>query len=349
MTLDYLEALKELQGEFDKKYGEGVFGSIKDVTDSEDEILTTTPCMDMALGGGVPEGSWVSISGPQKYGKSTMAMMIAVAAQRQGRFVSYIDTELRAKRKSFEIQGLDESEARFKYTHSIKERRLSGDEMLDIGIRQLEKIPRMVLIIDSLSNMPDAKEQLDGVTAETRGGINKHISRFCRIASQIVRPNRSVVVGITHQMANTSGMGPARIEKSGNSWKYQRDISIVAKEIERWVVPNRRSISGESQIGQKVKWLVEESALGPPGQKTTCHLRYGIGYDRALEYFELARTLKLVKDKGSWFEFEFMGAKPPKFHGAQQVYEALTRADGAGELMAALTAAVDEKIKDYTL
>ena len=59
--------------------------------------LTVSPSLDLALNGGLLEGSWTIISGDPKTGKSSTCLQICKNAQDDGRPVVYVDGESRLK------------------------------------------------------------------------------------------------------------------------------------------------------------------------------------------------------------------------------------------------------------
>ena len=57
-------------------------------------ISTGSIALDLALGiGGVPRGRIVEIYGPESSGKTTLALHVAAAAQKEGGEAAFIDAE----------------------------------------------------------------------------------------------------------------------------------------------------------------------------------------------------------------------------------------------------------------
>jgi len=73
------------------------------------KVISVSPAIDIALGGGIKEGSWVTLTGDPKSGKTTTAMQIAANCQKEGRPVIYLDAEGRLKDMNFEVHDLDPS------------------------------------------------------------------------------------------------------------------------------------------------------------------------------------------------------------------------------------------------
>jgi recombination protein RecA len=90
-------SIKEIQ----KKYGEGVLMDASFLLDEEKIVIPVSPAIDIALRGGIPEGSVCTFSGKSGSGKSTTALQIAANAQKKeygSRKIYYADVECRLKK-----------------------------------------------------------------------------------------------------------------------------------------------------------------------------------------------------------------------------------------------------------
>ena len=122
--------------------------------------------------------------------------------------------------------------------------------------------------------------------------MNRYLAKFTRRFANVLPINRVTLVGITHLMANIQkfGAGKSKVEKSGSALKYAQDVKL-------WATHKQPLMQGETQIGQKVNWVVENSAIGAPGQKVTSIIKYGHGIWNEYELAELAKDYGLVEGK----------------------------------------------------
>ena len=89
-----------------KEYGE-VIHDASYITDNEADIISVGPKLDIALGGGVPEGSLFIMTGPEKVGKTVTALTFCSNAQKKKRKVYYGNIEGRLKSRDLHgITGL---------------------------------------------------------------------------------------------------------------------------------------------------------------------------------------------------------------------------------------------------
>lgn len=301
----------------DRLFGEGTVKSARLVADRKRQVISVTPAMDVALSGGIPEGSWVSVSGVPKCGKSSLCLTFAAEAQRLGRKVLYIDVEGRINNKELSgIKGLDIDALNHVGPEEGKIR--TSLEYLGIAEAFVKGVPGCVVIMDSVSSMCNPSTLDESLDKADFGSGNRLVSRFCDKMASVVPVQRATVIGILHLYANTTGWGPAFKEKVANRFMYQADVILRAKGVKPWTVGADET---GVRIGQKVVWEIGTSALGPPGAKPECYLRYGVGYDKTYEAIQMGVELGAIEKGGAWYQLPFLGEQ--KFQGAEKVYKHL--------------------------
>lgn len=290
------DKLQSIEKEIIKEYGE-VIMSASSVADRNQKIIRTGPKLDYALGGGIPEGSRVIISGPPKFGKTTLVLQIAANAQKMGKRIFYYDVEGRFKKMNlYSIKGFNADEV--KLIASTKERLLSAQDFLQIA-KILMKAPEnigSVHIIDSLSQLcPDEVLGAGNVSGTRRSTTPKLIKDFFLQVAGIIPVMDITLLAIQHIIANTSGFGSPSMEDGGSNAQYQSDVKL------RGVSTPTKIMEGEKQVGQKITWDVVTSALGSPGGKIESYLKFGYGVDDASEIIELCADFNIIKKSGAWF------------------------------------------------
>ena len=267
-----------------KQFGEGIIRSGSAVVDSELLVIPVSPALNLVLGGGIPEGSFITFTGQPKCGKTTTSLHFAANCQREeyggelcpdGRHVYFFNIEGRLKKRDLEgIPGLDLE--RFHIIGSEPGRILSAEDYLSIAEKTINDVPGCVVILDSYSALCTEAE----------------------ITSSMDKMQRAD--------------GAAFKEKSGQAVAYQVDVKLRASRFSPW------EVSG-TQIGQTIDWQVVTSALGPPGGKISSYLRYGAGIDEETEMVTLGADLGLIAKAGAWYKFEFVDEEEkPKFQGAEK-------------------------------
>lgn len=330
------EFVKKVLSLVKKEYGEGIGVSGEKFLSVPRKVLPISPAINIGLGGGIPEGSWVIFAGKAKCGKTTSALHAAAKWQRPeygSRHVYYFNVEGRIKEMNLKgVRGLDLSEDMFTMIQSTEEKILTAKDFLNILEAAVMNHPKCTCIVDSFSALTPEKEQTEGVGTSTRGGVGALMGQLCRQLGQILPLKRSVILGITQLYSNTSGYGSPIAEKGGLSIQYQGDVKLRCKSTEDW-------LSSGKKIGQKVIWTAEYTATGaPPGSEIESWLRYGIGIDDIFEASQLAADLGLIEQSGAWYLFKYLKDYPTlvgnwneevekkcKAHGKDNVYSLLAK------------------------
>lgn len=306
-----------------KKYGDSVFISADFLLDEEREVLSLSPACDIALNGGIPMGGIAVFSGKSGTGKTSSALQLIANAQQvnPNRKIFYDDVEHRLAKKNLRgIHGLIINPEYFKVIQSSKEKILSAEDHINIMVQLIKDNPGSIAVIDSASALCAQSEINEDVRGNVRASGPKLMAAFCRQIAAVVRVNKCLVIIIQHMIANTGGMGgPSWIEDGGEKIKYQADVRLRIKYIEKWK-------EGESQVGQIIHWEVVKSALGGPIEMFDSYLRYGYGLDDVWETINMACDIGLIKKGGSWFTLSFLGEKKDeetKIQGQEKLYQFL--------------------------
>jgi recombination protein RecA len=315
-------ALKE---DVAKNFGDEIILSGSALVDKKVLTIPVSPSLDLVLNGGVPEGSFVVLTGQPKCGKTTTSLDFCATAQKpeyaygsfkDGREVYYLNIEGRLKKRDLEgIPGLRLD--KFHIIGSQQGKILHAEEYLQIGERIINEVPGSILIIDSYSALCTEAEITSDMDKMQRADGAKLLAKFCRKVANVIPVNKNIVIGITHLMGNPTGYGAEFKEKSGQAIAYQTDIKLRAKKFQPWL------LSAEStQIGQEIEWQVLCSALGPPGGSITSYIRYGQGIDKHTELIALASDIGLINKAGAWYTITGVEEKP-KFQGTEKVRQYL--------------------------
>ena len=281
-----------------KEYGD-VLHDASSITEKPLEVISVGPKLDMALGGGVPEGSLFIMTGPEKVGKTVTALSFCANAQKHyEREVYYANIEGRLKKRDLQgITDLSLDPELMQIIGSTEGNILSAEKYLSIVDNIVHTKPGAITVVDSFSALSSESELTGNLEDVQVMSVQKILAKFCRRISNVLPINRVTVVGITHLMANVQrfGRGKTKIEKSGSALKYQVDVKLHATHS----VP---LMQGDTQIGQTIHWQIVTSAIGPPGQKVESHIRYGKGIWKEMEIADLLIDFGLITKAGAWLK-----------------------------------------------
>jgi len=198
--------------------------------------------------------------------------------------------------KSRDIRGIKHLDpSRISVISSKPGKILTGENYIDMAERLINERPGDIFILDSFSALCTEGELKSNIGDRYRADAPVLLAKFCRRISNVIPINKSIVMGITHVIANQGGGVAKWMEASGRKLQYQVDVKLKATHFGDWTV-------GENRVGQDVHWVCDSSALNAgPGGKFTSKLRYGHGIDIEAELFNIAIDLGLVKKGGAWF------------------------------------------------
>jgi len=313
-----------LKEDVTKNFGDDIILNGNAIVDKKSVIIPVSPSLDIVLNGGIPEGSFVVLTGQPKCGKTTTSLDFAATAQRSEykgdlkdtREVYYLNIEGRLKKRDLEgIPGLNLD--KFHVIGSQQGKILHAEEYLQIAEKIINEVPGCVLIIDSYSALCTEAEITSEMDKMQRADGAKLLAKFCRKVANVIPVNKNIVIGITHLMGNPTGYGAEFKEKSGQAIAYQTDIKLRAKTFKPWTLS-----ADSTQIGQEIEWQVICSALGPPGGNITSYIRYGQGVDKYMEAITLASDMGLIHKGGAWYTLTSLPDKP-KFQGTEKLRQYL--------------------------
>lgn len=299
-------ATATLEEEINSKFGTNVIVKANYLVDSEKVIVPVSPMIDGMLNGGIPFGSFVIFTGPPKVGKTSLGLDIAGTAlgipsefeQERELYIFNIEHRL----KSRDLKGIAHlapyvDTNRVHIIQSERGKILSAEEFLSIGEQLINEKPGSIFLFDSFSQLCSKEgfaKEWDG--KGYRDDVPKLLSLFCKRICGVTPIQKSIVIGITHQIANTGFGFTPWAEASGTKIQYAVDVKMKATHCTPWK-------EGNSVIGQDVHWNCYSSPLqnGPSETECVSKFRYGYGIDKVAELINVAVDLGIIQKGGPWY------------------------------------------------
>lgn len=301
------KAEKSVFDELSSKYGDKIFKTGEQLLEIEPKVVSVSPKVDVGLGGGIPEGSFVLLTGDAKVGKTVTCLQIAKNCQKDGRNIYFLNIEGRLKQRDLKgILGLDANSVNIIGSFRDEEdgKILTAEEWLAIAEHFIHSDPGCCVILDSISQLATEKELTAKLGEQLRAPAPVLLAQWTKRMMPVINVNRCIVLGIRHLIANTSGFGPAKSASGGRKVQYAVDVDLWCEYTEKW---DSGPADNPNQVGQIIHWKTGSTGTNvPPNRKFTSYLRYGIGIDEAYELMMMAKDFLLIRTSGAWHYLDFL-------------------------------------------
>ena len=284
------KVLDKICGAIHKKYGKE---SITFLGNNEPEALprisTQCPQLDLAMGGGLPEGRIIELFGPESSGKSTVCLHTIAEAQRRYPDVpvAFIDVEYGFDPIYAQTIGVNVPDL-------LVSQPSNGTEALNILVDLIEQGVKLI-VIDSVAALLPQEEDDVGFDKNQMGVHARMMSRGLRkINSAAGRAGTTLI--FTNQTRNKIGVmfGNPETTTGGQALKFYASVRVrlsatgVTKE-------------GNEKVASIVKASVVKNKTAAPFKVTTFTIRYGIGIDRIADLINTCLSANILTKKGAWY------------------------------------------------
>ena len=252
------------------------------------KVLETGIFLDeITGGGGMPRGRICEFWGAKDTGKSSAALQVVAAAQKQGLKCLYIDVEFSLSTSYAEKLGVN-----IKDLDVLRES--SAEEFLDSTEIALRSNKYQVVVLDSIGDLSSKAEQEKASGERTIGMQASLMSKFSRMLAPLVSLNKILFIGVNHERVDFMGMGKI-YQMGGKKWSEKVKLSIRFREKTGVVLKN-----GEEQVGRVVYAKVDKNHVwGTKGKEMEVQLLNNDGFSVAANLFEVALSAGIITKTGN--------------------------------------------------
>lgn len=294
------------------------------LVEEQGRIFPTTISLDIALSGGIPEGTSVLLSGRPKVGKTTLALHYVQKCHSEDpdKKAFFFDVEGRLRMELINcFPGINREN--FSVVRSNDTKILSAEDYLNLLYETLKDYPKSICILDSVAALCPEAELTSNIGDSIKMASTATLMyKMFRRVSQILSVTKSTFIALTHMVANPNpGPGKKSFAVGGNAPQYGASVWLEA--------PWKEDIKNNNNdsIGQIAHYSVVASALGAPGSDVSVPIIYGKGVDEETDVFNVAQDFGVIKRAGAWYSIDssFLESmeEDKKFQGQANVIEFL--------------------------
>jgi len=253
--------LEKLMSDLNKKFGANCItlgvpkdeeGNIKSI----ERLSTGSIALDLALGGGIPEGRFIELSGAYSSTKTTQALHIIREAQKKGYICALVDVEGTTDEAFLEALGVDVNTLLYSQPDGMEEACQLILDMQKSGEVQL-------CVLDSIAAISPNKEQETAMEDTIRMGIPQQIlgeffRKFQANNNRLNRENKTpfTLIGINQLREKIGAYGDPEYTPGGRAKGFACSVDIRLRRGD-WIT---EGVGNDKEIvGQVVKFKIEKN------------------------------------------------------------------------------------------
>lgn len=296
--------------ELNKKFGDNTIRvGISESRKVIKRIPTGSLSLDIALGGGIPEGRFIEISGNESSSKTTQTCHIIREAQKLGYVVAFFDVEGTSDMQYFKSLGIDTDCLIYSRPDSMEE---ATEAML-----QLQRSGEVTLgVIDSIASMTPNKEAESRMDETVRMGIPQQLlSEFFRKwqsnNNRLDREGKTLftLIGINQLREKIGAYGDPEYTPGGNAKKFFSSVNLRFRRGD-WITEGKGD--NKEVVGQVVKFKIEKNKTYKRMQTGEFDFYFAdnnagvkaLYNDNFKEVVMLAVEWGVVERRGAWFYYK---------------------------------------------
>jgi recombination protein RecA len=291
-TAERMKAIDLAVAQIEKQFGAG---SIMKLGEGHKIDVATIPTgslsLDLALGGGLPQGRIIEIYGPESSGKTTLALHAVAEVQKSGGVAAFVDAE----------HALDpEYAARIGVNLDtlLISQPDTGEQALEITETLVRSSAVDIIIVDSVAALVPRAE-IEGDMGDAHVGLQARLmSQALRKLTGVIAKSKTTVIFLNQLRLKIGVMfGNPETTAGGQALKYYASVRLDIRGTEQIK-------DGDESIGKHVKVKVVKNKVAAPFKVAEFDIMFNEGISIAGDLIDLAVKHGLVQKSGAWYSYK---------------------------------------------
>jgi len=241
--------------------------------------------------GGVADDRITIFAGPPNTGKSYLIYNIARNAQKQGKFILFIDTEHSVSRQALQGFGIKTGDDNLKLVSSnkVEDLKIFLTKFLD-GLKTAKddgaEIPEVVIFLDSIGQLASEKEKADALEGKNKQDMTraKSIKQLFRVINSDLGYLGIPMICTNHTYEDTTSFFPVPVMSGGKGAEYSASTIVFLSTAK--LKTGREDEMDLNASGVIVTAQAKKNRIAKPKKvKFEIDHEYGTNKFRGLEFF----------------------------------------------------------------